>query len=230
MSKNTRAKNLAQVKKSLSVLKSKGLYKPLKPRAKPTKYGLSLLKKYSDVAAGRAFVVKADKSALSKLSQDYKVTRGRVVIPKVGSNVRPIVTKTGDVFRRAQFGKTRYRYRSIKMIDGKLPPLGPHQSYTVQIMEGRRAVQLSFATEEDLMRMVTEYQPSGGRGFDILKYVQIAEPEGAMRFRVHFVKEGSRRKTRVIKAAFADMVIDTFRYKYPEFSDWIITKVEPLDE
>lgn len=229
MAKNSRAKNLAQVKKSLGILKSKGLYKPVKPRAKPTRYGLQLLKKYSDVAAGRSFVVKADKSALAKLAENFKVTRGRVVIPKVGTNVAPIVTKSGDVIRRASFGSTRYRYRPMKLVDGNLPPLGPHQSYTVQIMEGRKPVQLSFASQEELLRAVTEYDSKGGRGFDLMKYVQIAEPEGKFRYRIHFTKAGARSKTRIVRVAFGDMAIDEFRYRFPEFTDWIVTKVEPLD-
>jgi hypothetical protein len=231
MAKNNRKRDLVQVKKSLKVLRDRGLYKPVNARAKPTKYSISLLKRFSDVVAGRAFVQKADKSTIAKLPSEIRerATRGRVVIPKVGTNTRPIITKEGEIIRRATFGSTRYRYRPLKLRDGEIPDLGPRQSYTVRIMEGRSPVQLSFNTREELIAAVTEYDTKNGRGFNMLQYVQIAEPEGNLRFKVYFIKEGSRRKTRIVRAAYEDMALDQFRFQYPEFADWIVTRIDALD-
>lgn len=229
MSDIKRKRDLAQVKKSLSILKSKGLYKPENARAKPTRYGLSLLKKYSDVVAGRAFVEKAPKSALSKLAQDFKVTRGRVVIPKLLSTSRPIITKSGDVIRRSKFGTSEYRYRAVQLRNGELPDLKPYQSYTVMVLEGRKPVQYSYSSKEEMMRVIAEYQPDGNRGFDMLKYVQIAEPIGKLRYRISVIKNDVVRK-RTVKAASSEMAVDVFRDKFPDFSDWIIFKIEALDE
>lgn len=228
MAKNTRKQDLAQVKKSLAILRKKGLYKPKSARKAPTKYAKSLLKKYSDVVANRSFVVKATKEAAPKLAEHYRVTRGRVVIPKAGMNVKPKITAKGEVIRRIAIDDKSYRYRPAHMVDGDWPELGPHQSYTVQVRYGRRGGIVSVGTREELINLINEYSHKNERGFDLTPFVMIAEQEGTKKFRVYFVKEGSREKSRTVKVAYADQAIDEFRYRFPEFSDWIVTKVVPV--
>jgi hypothetical protein len=63
----------------------------------------------------------------------------------------------------------------------------------------------------------------------MLDYVQIAEPEGNLRFKVFFIKEGSRQKTRIVRAAYEDMALDQFRFQFPQFADWIVTRIDALD-
>lgn len=223
MAKNSRSQNLAQVRKSLKILREKGLYKPENARAKPTRYGISLTKKYQDVIRGHAFVLTPNKETLSKISKEFRKTRGHVVVPKAGTNIKPRITKSGQILRRAQFGKTKYRFRPL--LGAELPDLAPMQAYSVMIMEGREPIIRNFHTKEELLIAVNRYQKSS-KPFDMMKYIQIAEPEGAKKFRVRFTN-GKITKRRTVEAFDESIAVEEFRYRYPEFEHWVIVSVLP---
>lgn len=223
-----RKKDLAQVKKQLAILKKKGLYTPKAPRAKPTRYAKSLLKKYSDVVAGKSFVVKADKAALSKLADTYRTAHGRVIIPAQGTNVRPTITKSGEVVRKMSIAGRKYKFRPVAMgPDGMIEPIGPNQSYSVPIREGNRLRFQSISSREELYKLAQEYAPSGGRGFDILKYVQIIETEGSGKYRITFIAD--KKRWRIVRADNESGAIAVFRQKFPEYRESEIISVVRID-
>ncbi len=230
MAKTNRSADLAQVKKSLKILRDKGLYEPKNARAKPTRYGKSLIKKFGDVVKGKAFVLSAKPEALAKLKADqYRMSHGKVVIPAQGTNVRPRISKTGDVIRRQTIGKATYRMRPARFRNGEVEDITAFQSYRFPVRHGNRVAWHNERSKAELMRLANEYAEMNGRGFDIMQYVQIVEREDKLRFRIYFVQAGKKERRRTVRAANEETARIIFREKFPEFSDWIITKVEPLD-
>lgn len=183
MTKNNRKADLAQVRKSLAVLRKKGLYNPANARKKPTKYAISLIKKFSDVVRGRADVVKADKETIKKLKEDYRTKSGRVVIerPSFSSGVR-INRKTREIEHTIRQGNRVYvtRPANVSSVED-LPELGRGETYVVPFMAGRK-LRYEFTDDlEEIEALVNTYeqrQSSDGKRHDyanIMRYLLIAK-------------------------------------------------------
>lgn len=183
MSKNSRKADLAQVRKSLAVLRSKGLYKPENARKKPTKYAISLIKKFSDVVKGRADVLKADKETIKKLKEDYRVKSGRVVVerPSFSSGVR-INRKTREIEHTIRQGNRVYVTRPANVSDvADLPELGRGETYVVPFMEGKK-LRYEFTDDlEEIDALINTYEArdaKDGKRHDysnIMRYLLIAK-------------------------------------------------------
>lgn len=181
MVKPTNKEQLAQVRKSLSVLRKKGLYNPKNARAKPTDYGIRLARKFSDVATGKAFVLKADKATIKKLGETYQTRNQRVVVPKFSWADRATINKkTGEVRYTKSIGGARYRFRPANVTDVKdLPKLKKGQTYLVPFKHGNKLSFVSETSLEDIMKLVADYEKRGSNSYkDIAKYIQIGERVG----------------------------------------------------
>jgi hypothetical protein len=119
VAKNTTKPKLSQSQKSdLKALRKKGLYKPVKPRAAPTKYAKGLLSRFKDVLTGKASVVTA--KGQTKRSKGFKeaaqfnrgqssgtvrAIRNKIIVP----------TQVGEV---ARFSKKSGKVRVTRNING----------------------------------------------------------------------------------------------------------------
>jgi hypothetical protein len=176
MAKNSRKADLAQVRKSLSILRKKGLYKPLKKRGKPTKYGMAISKRYADVASGKAYVLKADTDTIKALGTTYRTKNKRVVVPKFGwSDTARIDRKTKQVVQFKTIGKSKYRFRpaGVTSID-ELPELNDNEIYLIPFRNGNK---LAFMMSDDMDEIIALTQDYEGRKKnpyrDIAQYIQI---------------------------------------------------------
>lgn len=160
MAKANPKETRAQLRKSLSILKARGLYKPTRPHAKPTKYAAGLVKKFADVVAGKSFVVKADKAAIPGLSENYRTRRGRVIVPKdtFTDKVR-FDKKSGGLVKYKKTRNANYKFVSanVKSLDD-LPPLKKGQTYAVPFRQGRYIEFQTRASLEELKALLMEYE------------------------------------------------------------------------
>lgn len=176
MAKNTRKADLAQVRKNLSVLRKKGLYSPKNVRAKPTKYALSIAKKYADVASGKAYVMKADTATLKKLSETYRVRKGRVVVPKFNwSDTARISRKTGEVEQFKRIGSRRYKFRPANATSlDNLPALKGNDTYLIPFRQGRKLNFIMSRDRAEILALAAGYEQRQKNAYaDIAKFIQI---------------------------------------------------------
>lgn len=179
MSKDSRAASLAQVKKTLSKLKKAGLYKPTNGRAAPTKYAKSLAKKFADVSAGNAFVLKASKKAIEENRGLYRTARGRLVIEKDALTQRAYVEKkTGRVIKTGKIGDARFVLRPAGITqDRGLPGLQPGERYVVPFKRGKGPMAtVTYANDDELLAVLNDYEKRKDHKYkDMFRNVMIAK-------------------------------------------------------
>lgn len=128
--KNKKVSLSQQEKAALKKLREKGLYKPKNAR-KPTKYGKSLISKFSDVLTGKSKAVKTDRKTVAKYHREKAKpgevrTKGdRIIVPvlpgekAVYSRKRKEVEvyreiETGQRYVRTPFEKRPKSYDALK--------------------------------------------------------------------------------------------------------------------
>lgn len=173
----------AQVRKSLAILKAKGLYKPTAPRAAPTRYAKSLITKYADVVAGKAFVVKIPKAASKDVREQYRVRRGRAVVSKDTFTDRArFDRRSGGIVKYKSLkggGYFKFQNANVKSID-ELPKLKKGQTYAIPFRQGRNIEFQTRAGLDELIALINSYETRKTRegkeakGYeDIIRYIQI---------------------------------------------------------
>ncbi len=170
----------AQVRRSLAILKSKGLYKPAKPGVKPTRYAKSLVNKYRDVIEGRAAVVKvSDKQARREYRDAFRVRGDKVVVPTqtVTQTVR-YSKKDKTIYRYASLegGSVKYKFKALKAINNidDLPDLKTGQFYALPFRNGSTIRYENVASKEELRALIAEYAGRVKNPYrQAIKYVQL---------------------------------------------------------
>jgi hypothetical protein len=176
MAKNSRKTDLAQVRKSLSILRKKGLYKPVKARGKPTKYGMAIAKRYADVASGKAYVMKADAATIKELSKTYRTKGRRVVVPKFGwSDTARIDRKTKSVVQFKTIGKKKYRFRPAGVTDVEdLPELQDNEIFLVPFRNGNKLNFIMSDDMDEIIALTQDYEKRKKNPYkDIAHFIQI---------------------------------------------------------
>jgi len=178
MKKSSTTTSLAQVKKSLSVLRRKGLYKPSVKRGAPTRYAKSLLKKYSDVVSGEATVVTAPTVREASAQRGaFRTSRKKIVVRKSEFSERARYSrKAGGVVQYMGVPGARYYLRPANVSHiGEVPPLVEDQFYALPFRHGTK-ISFTFASSvEEIARLVLEYETDVTKNVykDMLSYLQI---------------------------------------------------------
>lgn len=169
----SRKPNVSQAQKDgLKILKQKGLWKPEKPRAAPTKYALSLLRKYAPVIKGEASVVtvpkdKSNKGFKEARSQaDNKVgvfaVRNKLVIPKAEGEKVSYSRKrhTYRVTQTSRDGTTKYIREPLgrKISSPDEIQLKPNQRVSVPFNRPGRGIEWMDLTEDDFRATWNQYK------------------------------------------------------------------------
>lgn len=169
MAKKTRKSQSGQAQKSgLKKLREKGLYKPKKPRAAPTKYGKSLLSRFADVLSGKASVVTAVEKgrkgfkAASKYARSgndkmgtVRVVRNKIVVPTQAGEIARFSKKGVRVTRRV--GEDVYVREPLQKHKQILEQLKPGDRIAVPLNRGKRGVEWMQLTPEDYRAFQRQY-------------------------------------------------------------------------
>lgn len=171
----TKSKTSQEQKRELKKLREKGLYTPKDARAKPTKYALSMLRKYRDVLDGKAAVLtipKTKKSKGWKVAKDnadpglgvYAV-RNKLVVPK---NEGEKITwsgkkKTYRVSRWSSDKSTQYIREPInrKITNPQQIKLLPGQRISIPFNRPGRGIEWMNLTEKDFLEAWQQYKEQG---------------------------------------------------------------------
>lgn len=154
-----------QKKAELKRLRKEGLYKPENPRAAPTKYGLSLLRKFGDFLSGKADVVTVPKT---KNSKGYKqareaaksgikarAVRNKIVVPKQegetvawDKGLKTFVTERWDADRT-----TRYTRRPLgrRVTDPRTVKIKANERISIPFNRGWRGIEWMNLTYDDFL-------------------------------------------------------------------------------
>lgn len=176
MAKNSRKADLAQVRKSLSILRKKGLYNPKNARAKPTKYGMSMAKRYANVVSGKAYVLKANADTIKALGDTYRTKNSRVIVPKFGwSDTARIDKKTKSVVQFKTIGKKKYRFRPANVDNVEdLPELEDNEIYLVPFRNGNKLNFIMSDDMDEIIALTQDYEKRKKNPYkDIAHFIQI---------------------------------------------------------
>lgn len=161
MKKSKSEKSKLQLKSALLTLKKLGLYEPKQPRKAPTKYAKSLVKKYSDVLAGKSEVVKIPKSAVPELAKEFRAKKskkrgGVAVVPKAAGTKAKFSKKQNTIVR--SIGAYEFRPYADKnvLIRGELPKLKRGERLAVRIGNTFRI----FNSDRELSEALAQYNPA----------------------------------------------------------------------
>lgn len=201
MTKNP--KTSQQKKRDLKKLREKGLYDPKDARKPPTKYGLSLLRKYRDVLDGKATVLTVPKSKKSKgwakarrnadPSLGVYAYRNKLVVPKnEGERVSwSEKDKTYRVSRWSNDRTTQYFREPLgrKINNPKNLKLKKGQRVSVPFNRPGRGIEWMNLTEEEFREAWVQYHDNGsyktlGANLHIFWIEQKAKPKKSRRKRV----------------------------------------------
>lgn len=168
-------------KRELKRLRDKGIYKPKNPRAAPTRYALSLLNKFADIATGKASVVTAKsakrgnkgfkeaaalKSDSSSMPGTIRVVRNKIIVPTQGDE-RARFTRRGlrvtrkvgnDKYIRTPFKTTPKNLADI------LSQLKENERVVIPLFRtARKGVEWVPMSRDDFIFFVSQYGPGGSR-------------------------------------------------------------------
>lgn len=150
----------AQLKNSLKQLRKLGLYNPKNARKAPTKYSKSLIKRYSDVLAGKSEVVHVPTSVAPKLKGEFRVKRSKkgsvAIVPKAAGTKAKFSKKQNTIVRSV--GSYEFRPYADRMVlmRGELPKMKRGERIAVRIGNTFRI----FGSIEELQRELATYDPS----------------------------------------------------------------------
>jgi hypothetical protein len=171
----TKSKTSQQQKRELKKLREKGLYSPKDARSKPTKYALSMLRKYRDVLEGRAAVLTIPKSKKTKgwkAARDnadpglgvYSV-RNKLIVPKSeGEKISwSPKKKTYRVSRWSGDKTTRYVREPInrKISNPDQLKLLKGQRVSIPFNRPGRGLEWMNLTEKDFKEAWAQYKENG---------------------------------------------------------------------
>ena len=131
---------------AISKLRKAGLYAGKAARGQPTKYALSLIKKFSDVVSGRAKTIKSNEAAAERYAGKFKTAASgkRLIIPTSGDKSEVTrVTKSGKII---SYGKTetgKSYSREVQSGDG-IRPLKKGERYALPIRRGRKGTSYRY--------------------------------------------------------------------------------------
>ena len=161
----------AELRKSLKVLKRKGLYRG-DLRKPPTRYARGLLKKFSDVISGRAAVVDVKRRADARLfARSDFLTRGtRVVVPHfAGEGVTYSPKKT-------EFRVSGRTPGVTQIIKGRGGVAGPGQRYAIPMGRGKHRRMYYFDDIDEIEEFAMGYRDfEGARDPRWQRHIQIVE-------------------------------------------------------
>lgn len=200
---DTKSKTSQQQKRDLKKLRAKGLYDPKDARKAPTKYGLSLLRKYRDVLDGKAAVITVPKSKNSKgwkaarknadPSLGVYAYRNKLVVPK---NEGEKITwsrkyKTYRVSRWSNDRTTRYLREPLnrRITNPKQLKLQPGQRVSIPFNRPGRGIEWMNLTEKEFYEAWAQYHDNGnyktlGANLHIFWIEQFEKPKKRRRKRV----------------------------------------------
>lgn len=161
MKKTPKVKVSQEQKAGLKILRAKGLWKPEKPRAPPTRYALSLLRKYSDVTHGQAAVVtvKGDKknkgykeaaAYKSETREGVRVVRNKIIVPKNEGEKVTYSKKDHRVHVTRSSHGVKYRRTRLPFVM-KTPHdymLKKNERFTIPFVRGNQIDWYNFTQEE----------------------------------------------------------------------------------
>jgi hypothetical protein len=185
--RKTAPKVSAEQKKKLSRLKKRGLYKPKNTRKAPTRYGLSLLKKFSDVLTGKASVVtvKEKRRKGYKAAKKYahgetkpgtvRVVRNKIIVPTSKGERATYSKKRGEILVSRKVGKEFFVRtpfpKSIHTINDVRSQLRPGDRISVPFNRGSRGVEWFNMPLDEFEAFWGEYGPHGSKR----KYIGLAD-------------------------------------------------------
>jgi len=201
--KARRAPNSQEQKKARSILIKKGLYKPKNPRGPLTDYAKKLLRKFSDVTAGKASVVtaKAEKKGNKGFKEaraantgenrpgTVRTVRNKIIVPtQTGEQARYSKKEGVRVTRRV--GNDVYVRRPFKRrprsIAGVRSQLKEGDYIAVPLYRARsRGVEWTRMSPEDFTAFLTQYGPKATKREyeNLLDYIEISSIEQPKRER-----------------------------------------------
>lgn len=161
--------NGQQQKRDLRRLQKKGLYQPKDASAGPTRYGLSLLRKYRSVLEGKATVLTVPKAKQARANIDpglgVYARKNKLVIPKnPGEKVSwSKKDKTYRVSRWSDDRTTRYVREPInrKITNPKDIKLKPGQRISIPFNRPGRGIEWMNLTEEEFKEAWAQYRDAG---------------------------------------------------------------------
>lgn len=154
------------VRGDLAKLRRSGLYKPKDARAKPTRYGKSLIAKFADFLTGTAKSVKVS----SKIAKQYeggdrpgtvRRVRNRIVVPAQPDERVTYSAKTGKVRATRRSGKTRYVREPLTgkhtTFESVRRQMRPGDRVAVPFYRGRRGTEWVNMTLDEFEAFMSEY-------------------------------------------------------------------------
>lgn len=171
--KSKKPRDSQAVKSGLKTLREKGLYKPEKSRAAPTKYAKSLLTKFADVLTGKASVVTASakgrkgfaaaakyKTGAKDAPGTVRVVRNKIVVPTQGGETARF-TKSGKVRVTRRVGRDVYVREPfpgrVKSLDDILRSTKSNERIAVPLYRGQRGVEWMNMTAAEFKAFYSQY-------------------------------------------------------------------------
>lgn len=167
----------------LARLKKLGLYRG-NARKNPTRYGKSLIKKYADVLAGKAAVVKAPSKAAARAYRDegskapgtVRVSGDRIVVPKLRGEKLRYDKKRKEVigyWKDKATGKTYKKHVTKTGTDLETFSKRDDIIYSLLWMRGSEAERMFFSQYKELLNFI---EPYGGMK-RLGRYVEILDAD-----------------------------------------------------
>lgn len=169
------------IKSGVKTLRKKGLYKPEKPRAAPTKYAKSLLRRFADVLSGHASVVTATPakekrkrktkgfSAAKEYATTLRTTRNKIIVPTQAGEVARYSPRAKKILVTRRVGADRYIREPFKKPINTLSDLEGSlkrgDRIAVPLFRGSRGVDYRWMTLDDFKAFWREYGPGTKRPY-----------------------------------------------------------------
>lgn len=174
----------ARFQKQVTRLRDLGLTgtRKIDLRKSPSKSTTNLIKKYADVLAGKAAVVRIPKSEKKRFKGIFPVVGDTIIVPKVKGerNVR-YDPKAGEVVSKVKRGKRTYNKVIFRDLDKLKEPSGDRQRYfSVPFKRGKgRKGKIDYQTYDSLneLKLFMNTYVEDGRYKDWARYVQIYDAE-----------------------------------------------------